>query len=594
MTELFWYVADAAFAAGWVVLALCLFRLLYRRYLPRWLAVLMWGLVAIRLICPLGIESDMSVMPEPLSHTVNTYWAQTNISVLPSETPSVELDAPMTEPIVSESTPEAPAVAWETIACVVWLVGVTAMVGYMAISYAFLHGSVRTATKREGVVYECEMVESPFILGVIHPHIYLPYDMRDSDRDHALAHEQAHLSRGDHIWKLAAFVLLCIYWFQPLLWLAYILFCRDIEFACDEKVIKHLSQDQRKDYSHALLSLAVTHRARMCPLAFGEVGVEARVKTVMKYRKPLRTLVVVSVIGCTIAAWWLLTDPPAPARTTLENARVYVVLEGDTVSETNSLLVEEGNRVSLPTDDGKPLQLQIERIDLDDMSVTLSASQTLYYPNKVGSQRVSVDMRDPLVLRTAKNGGSEVHLTLSLPSTAASIKDNEDLTETVYLGDSATLRLYDNYYSLEFHDERADDISGTYTQTKDTLTLTQDAHLTEYVFHKSSSGVWQYDADASYRHKLASSPKLGDGLRFTLSYRCEIKLVNQHYRTTISKADGGVVFAGYSAFGVKPTITALSPTSLRIVANVPAADPKMQQCTLDLVTGKSTAWEVVS
>lgn len=583
MTELFWTLADAAFAAGWVVMSLCLFRLLCKKYLPRWLAVAMWLLVAVRLVCPFSIESEMSLMPEPLSQTVNTYWVQTDSPITPGETPSVEPDAPTTEPIVTDPTPDTPAVSWETIACCVWLVGMVAMLGYMAVSYGLLRNSVRTATKREHNICECETVDTPFILGVIRPRIYLPYDMSDADRESALAHERAHIARGDHIWKFAAFLLLSVYWFNPLLWLAYYLLCRDIEFACDEKVIKDLSQDGRKTYSHALLSAAVTqHRAVLCPLAFGEVGVEARVTRVMKYKKPLRTLVVIALIGCTIVAWRLVTDPPAPSKTTLENAHVHVQLEGEMILETNSLLVEKGNRVSLHTEDGKPLQLVIEEIDTEDMTVTVSFSQKVYRDGKEG-RRIAVGLNEQEVLSTAKNGGSELSLGLVLP-TAAEV--DEDTRETVYFGDGTTLRLYEQYYRLQFDDEDIADVCGTYEQTADTLTLTQDAHLTQYVLRADGSGGWQFDADASYRHKKASSPVLDDGAAFAFGYRYELELVNQHYTYKVFNVSGDMVLSSYSSYGVKPVFTMDEKPWLEISVYAPAANPRTRLFRVNVETGE--------
>ncbi len=585
MTTLFWYLADAAFAAGWVVLVLCLFRLLCKKYLPRWLAVVMWALVAVRLVCPFSIESDMSVMPEPLSYTVNTYWEETVTAPTQAAPPVTVPDVP-----VSDALPEAFAIPWEAIACGVWLVGVFAMLGYMVISYVSLRNRVRTATKRDGNLYECETVETPFILGVLHPRIYLPYDMSDVDRGHALAHERAHIARGDHLWKFAAFVLLSVYWFHPLLWVAYILFCRDIEFACDEKVIKHLSQDERKTYSHALLSSALSHhRAVLCPLAFGEVGVEARVKTVMKYKKPLRTLVVIFAIACAVFAWWLITDPPSPSRATLDGAYVHVLYEDDTISERDAILVEQGNRVSLHGEDSKPLQLVIEEVDTEDMTVTVSFSQKMYRQSREG-RRITVGLGEQERLSTARDGGGELLLTLALPSSAAQADDKNE-RETVYIGDDMVLRLHEQYYSLQL--DKDNTIYGTYEQTDDTLTLTQDAYLTQYVFRADGDG-WRYDAAASYRHKQATSPVLADGAALAYGYRYEHRLVNQHYQFTVFGKNGETLFKSHSAYGVKPTLTLQSSIALCIKANIPAVSPSMKSCILNLHTGGRTDWEVVS
>ena len=278
MTALFWMLVDAAFAAGWAVLILLIWRAFFGKRTPRWLAVAMWAIVALRLVCPYTIESEFSQMPQPLSQTVATMQSET----VTTPTVIIPTEEPDGAPAPTDDTISVP---WETIACGVWFCGMVGMFSYAAMSYARLRRSVRTATKREKGVYECETVSSPFILGVFVPRIYLPYDMTDGDRAHALAHECAHIARGDHLLKPLGFLLLSVYWFQPLLWVAYILLCRDIEFACDEKVIKMLSLEERKSYSRALLCAAVDRRrVVMCPLAFGEVGVEARVKGIAKYK----------------------------------------------------------------------------------------------------------------------------------------------------------------------------------------------------------------------------------------------------------------------------------------------------------------------
>lgn len=577
MTALFWTLADAAFAAGWVVMALCLFRLFYRKYLPRWLAAAMWLLVAVRLVCPFSVESEMSLMPAPLSQTVTAYTAPPSVPPTTEESPSDAVDAPATAPVVDEPVV---AVSWEEIACGVWLAGVVAMLGFTALSYTRLQHRVQAATRRDGNVYECEAVESPFILGLICPRIYLPYTMNDSDRASALAHERAHIARGDHIWKLAAFLLLSVYWFQPLLWVAYILFCRDIEFACDEKVIKNLSQEERKAYSHALLSAAVSHRrAVRCPLAFGEVGVEARVKTVMAYKKPLRVLVVMAVAACGIVAWWLVTDPPAPPRTTLEDAHLCVRLTDNAVTEENALLVEKGNRLSLHTAEGKPLQLVIEEVDTEDMAVTVSFSQKVYR-NGLEGRRLTVELNEQEVVSTA-DGGGELILGLVLPAVTA--EDEEDMSETVYSADGMTLRLYKSTYRLEFESEA---VIGTYKQTADTLTLTQAANLTEYVLRADGNGGWRYDADASYRHKAADSPALNTDTAFAFAYRYELTLTNQHYTYKVFNAKGEMVLSSYSAFGVKPVFSMQEPPMLEIVTYAPAANPRQQTMWVNVETGE--------
>ena len=243
--------------------------------------------------------------------------------ILLSPTPTINSGIPIVNevvnPVISGSLAPNPGDSINplqvitTVAGYVWLVGMAAMLVYMLVTYLRVRGKVTEAVKIEGNVYECDHVDTPFILGVIRPRIYLPSSMSDSDRAFVIAHEKAHLRRLDHVWKPLGFVLLTVYWFNPLLWLGYILLCRDIELACDEKVIKELGADIKKQYSEALINCSVPRRAiSACPLAFGEVGVKGRIKSVLSYKKPAFWIILVAVVALVVTGVCFLTDPPTP------------------------------------------------------------------------------------------------------------------------------------------------------------------------------------------------------------------------------------------------------------------------------------------
>ncbi len=568
MTTIFWMLVDAAFMAGWAVLAVLFLRWIWRKQAPRWLMVALWAVVALRLVCPFSIESEFSKMPQPLSQTVATMQSET-VTAPTAATPVPEQDS------APDLTKDTAAVPWEAVACGVWFAGMLGMFGYAAVSYARLRRSVQMATKRERGVYECETVASPFILGVFAPHIYLPYDMTDDDRAYALAHERAHIARGDHLLKPLSFLLLSVYWFQPLLWVAYIVFCRDIEFACDEKVIKLLSQEERKSYSRALLCASVDRRhVALCPLAFGEVGVEARIKGIAKYKKPLIVSVVIAAIGCGIVSLWMVTDPPAPVGTTLEDAYVCVDYEDEAVSDADALLVEEGNRLSLRTASGMPLQMVIEHVDAEDMRVSVRFLQ-----GGQQGRRVDVYANQPTSVETDKDDGKAT-LQLQLPVTEL-IPDKKNITETVYVSGDTVLTLYGEQYCLQAGEDR---VIGKYEKTDDTLTLTQDARLTEYAFRVDGDG-WRYDAGASYRHKRSTALVLSDDTAFTFAYTCEMTLVNQHYQFRMLNANGEQVYESYSSFGVRPVFT-IEDGVIRIETSAPASNPKPQTVWLNMTTGE--------
>ncbi len=312
MTELFVKVFNMSVAAGWLVLAVVLLRQLLKKA-PKWVNVLLWGVVAVRLACPVSIESVLSLIP-----SAQTVSPEIMLEQEPQIHTGIALVNSLVNPIVSQSfapKPHAsanPLQIWLPVLTVVWLTGILVLVLYTVFSYARLRRKIGTAVRLRDNIYQSEQVASPFVLGLIRPRIYLPFQIKEQNLEHVLAHEQAHIRRCDHWWKPAGFLLLTLHWFNPLMWIAYVLLCRDIELACDEKVIREMEQEQRADYSQALLACSVNRRMlAVCPLAFGEVGVKTRVKSVLNYKKPAFWLIVLAIVACLVTAVCFLTNPPA-------------------------------------------------------------------------------------------------------------------------------------------------------------------------------------------------------------------------------------------------------------------------------------------
>jgi beta-lactamase regulating signal transducer with metallopeptidase domain len=310
METVFLHLLNNGINAGWLVLAVLLLRFFLKKA-PKWINVALWGLVALRLVLPFSIESVFSLIPS--AQTIPPTIIYDKAPEIESGIPAVNevLNPIITETFAPDPTTSAnPLQIWGFVASAIWLVGLILMVGYMLFGYFRLRLRLRTATKYRENVYESEQVSSPFILGIFRPRIFLPYNLDEQTRAHVLAHEQTHLKRRDHLLKPLAFLLLAVYWFQPLLWLAYIILCRDIEYACDEKVIKNESEETRRAYSMALLSCSVHRRAlTACPLAFGEVGVKQRIKNVMNYKKPAFWFIILAVVALIVIAVCFLTDP---------------------------------------------------------------------------------------------------------------------------------------------------------------------------------------------------------------------------------------------------------------------------------------------
>lgn len=282
---------------------------------PGWSRCLLWLLVALRLICPVTLESDFSLIrnSEPISQEV----LSAEPFAAPVFTEPVQYEASEQLPPVQSTPvqsvvqmPKRETVSILTLAGYVWLVGAVVMLLYAVASCWLLKRRVATATRLEGNLRQSEYVQSPFVLGVFRPVIYLPYGLKQTHLDHIVAHERSHICRGDHLIKPLGFTILSIHWFNPCVWLAYLLLCRDIEAACDERVIKNMTRQQRQSYSATLLHYSVKHhRITACPVAFGETGIRGRIKTVMNYKKPAVWLVILSMLLCILLAGCFLTDP---------------------------------------------------------------------------------------------------------------------------------------------------------------------------------------------------------------------------------------------------------------------------------------------
>ena len=312
MAAVFLKLLNLSISASWLVLAVLVLRLVSKRS-PKWVNVLLWGIVALRLMLPFSIESALSLIPsaETLSPEVVRF------DPAPTITSGVSIIDNAVNPSLSghfAATPEAsvnPLYVWTEIAGWVWLIGLGAMLLYALVSYLRLRRRVSVSLPIRNRIYLCDAISSPFILGVVKPHIYLPSGLDEVQRQNVLAHEQAHLARRDHWWKPLGFALLAVYWFNPVLWLAYTLLCRDIELACDERVIRTMDESAVKTYSTVLLACSMPRKAVItCPLAFGEVGVKERVRNALHYKKPAFWVVAASVTVCVVVAVCFLTDPP--------------------------------------------------------------------------------------------------------------------------------------------------------------------------------------------------------------------------------------------------------------------------------------------
>ncbi len=332
MNRIFSILLTMSIGAAWLILIVILLRLLLKQA-PKWVNCVLWGFVGLRLVCPFVPESRFSLMPGAF-RMQNRYGSAADLTLAQTPVSGGKLSQTVVDGAGAAGLTGIQTGAgtvttgfrgeWIqqilSVGSILWLIGVIVLLGYAVYSYLRVRRQVSEAVWLRENFWVCDQVKSPFILGLLRPKIYLSSSMEEAQLSYVIAHEQAHLRRGDQWWKPLGFVLLMIHWYNPFVWVAYILFCRDLELACDESAVKDLTLEQRKNYSYALLSCSMQRRlVTVCPLAFGEVGVKKRVKEVLNYKKPSFWILLAAVAACVIVAVCFLTDPKEGTTVVLTN-----------------------------------------------------------------------------------------------------------------------------------------------------------------------------------------------------------------------------------------------------------------------------------
>lgn len=480
MVELFLKILNMSISAGWLVLAILLLRLALKKA-PKWVSVLLWGFVAIRLICPFSFESVFSLIPS--AETVHP-------DIMLDPTPEIYTGIPalnsMINPIVTEAfAPEGlvsmnPLQLWIPLAAIGWIIGVAAMLIYTAVSYCLLKRRVATAIALKSNILQSENVDSPFVLGIIRPKIYLPFRIDEHTLEYVIAHERSHIRRKDHWWKPFGFLLLAIHWFNPLMWIGYSLLCRDIELACDEKVIKEMDHEKRANYTQALVACSINRRSiAACPLAFGEVGVKDRVKSVMNYRKPAFWIIIASVAVCLAVVVCFLTNPISNTLGRIENHNFDAV----TYKNTAAFVSDGKTQHYIGAVDreviGQLYKLRISRKEVSpDRSEERDRSNTLILnlpPHEMGQ------------LMTSYVGGTFFHF-------------NDDFSE-VWVDDhvkpTLTYKVLDSEKAQSIYQEFVD-MTGSADQVPEAIERFTSDFATYY---KNADGTWQKDGRV-YKYRL--------------------------------------------------------------------------------------------
>ncbi len=521
MSGIFLKLLNLSISASWLVLVVLALRLVLKRA-PKWVNVLLWGMVALRLMLPFSIESALSLIPsaETLSPEVVQF------DPAPTITSGVTIIDNAVNPSLSESFAAAPLASvnplyvWTYLAGWVWLIGLAAMLLYALVSYLRLRRRVSASIPLRENIYVCDEVPSPFILGIVRPRIYLPSALDEAQRGSVLSHERAHLARRDHWWKPLGYVLLAVYWFNPLLWLAYTLLCRDIELACDERVLRGMDAGQVKDYSSALLACSVPRRMiAACPLAFGEVGVGARVKNALRYKKPAFWVVAASVAVCVVVAVCFLTNP-----------------ERATMKWAKSLRVEDVARIELFV---MPQAIDKQYKDLDTEEIAeavarINKSRGWYVrsaePLDGGSTALYVTTTDGVRHTVVNNGNVYLHIDgdayrnfhIAWPYIEGNAPLPEDFFEE----------------SRETRGEPAEDADRVYTDAWSIRVL--DGWERE-----GDSPLWRSGAGTGAYFLVTEGSGLDDKLMELYSAGWTLKYFSDHYRCTLWEGESGTMLSLY-------------------------------------------------
>lgn len=297
----------------------------FMKKVPKAFLCALWGLVGVRLVCPFSFESFLSLLPtsEPIP--------MDRVTTQPAETFDGAVTSVYSSQIISGSAPVrnsiTPLQMITSAAVLLWIAGLAAMLVMGIISYLRLVRQVSASVNIGDNVFINDYIKSPFVLGFLRPRIYIPSSLTEYEKEYVIAHENAHIKRRDYVIKPLGYMLLSLHWFNPLVWVAYIFLCRDIESACDERVVSKLDADGKKNYSDILLRLSVPNKSlRACPVAFGEIGIKSRVKSVLSYKKPELWIVVVACVLTAVLSVGFLTNP-------VSAEEINVVSEEECISE---------------------------------------------------------------------------------------------------------------------------------------------------------------------------------------------------------------------------------------------------------------------
>ncbi len=575
MEDIFIWLFNMSITASYLALAIITIRYIFKK-MPKWITCALWSLVGLRLIMPFSFESILSLIPgnEPIPSDI-MITSQPHIST------GIPLLNSTVNPIISETLSPDPSYSANPmqiiifILSLIWIAGFTGMLIYAGLSYIVIKRKTAISIETEKGVFICDNIDSPFILGVIKPLIFIPSYIDETNQSLILAHEKAHIKRKDHIWKPLAFIILSLYWFNPLMWAVFILLCRDIESACDEKVIREMDTEKRKQYSEALINCSAPKKyVSACPLAFGETGVKNRIKNVLNYKKPALWLIPAAIIISIILAICFMTNPIHYNICDIEEAGNIF----DGVEKIN-LYIGEGY-INANADKEKIIS-ELKEIQLEKTPVDESRDE-----NRDNSFRIVINDRNTININ---ENFSTLWVDNSVkPSFSYRIKNPDILknifsitnyvtgVEGVYINiDKITKQDVGINFDITWHNER-----------EDTIHFGEFFHIEKF----TENGIWEKIPFPENYVFLTIGYLLPGKSEKTEDYFCPVELQDGFYRFSSSFTFDNENYFARTTFTVGDTISDV------VGADSPASILKGKQLTLEELTelskkGKELSWE---
>lgn len=413
--------------ASYVAAGVILIRFFIRKA-PAIFSYMLWAILLFRLVCPISFESSVTLIPSTFdtmpADIANLQTADITLGTIKNSAMNLNLN----QTISPEGSGGNGTFELMAIFSILWIIGILAILTYAIVSYIRFKKKISTATLIKDNIYETDLIKTPFVCGFIKPKIYVLTGMQQNELNYILLHEQIHIGRLDYLIKPFAFLVTAVYWFNPVIWISYFLMSRDMEMSCDEKVMKDTKAESKGLYANLLLSLSSKQSGLLNPLSFGRIGVKARIRNVLRYKKPNVWITGSIFLLVALAAVLLISNPVADkSRMVAENfLKAYYSMDDELMigKNTEYILIKDANTVlalkygDYLTDEasdaiGSSMQeITLKSIKLTKGPVSINGDFPYYYEVKVsvqiGENTTMENITKGELLMTEENGEWEI------------------------------------------------------------------------------------------------------------------------------------------------------------------------------------------